>query len=321
VIARPLRVGVIGARLVRQGVGEHLARFVAAAGGRVVAIAGTTASTVEDARRALETRWGIRAAGHVGAKALLDAEALDAVVIASPASAHREHLELALAARLHVLCEKPVLEPGADSAAEAARLAEGFAAAGRLLVVNEQWPRTLAAYRALFPSVEPARAARFRMLLAPKGTGAEALVGAMPHPLSVLDAVHPAAEGALRDVRRLGTTPTGGQAIGFVHPGAHGSVACSVELVPGPEQPRPASYAFDGHEAFRVVREPGYRLAFVADEGRGHEVALPDPMEALAADFVARASSPGPHPVDPSIARRAARLADLAHSLADLPSR
>ncbi len=89
---RAFRVGVVGARRARQGVGEHLARFLHTAGAKVVAVAGTSASTAAEAAAALAGH-GIAATSHADVGAMVRSEALDALVIASPAATHEACLE------------------------------------------------------------------------------------------------------------------------------------------------------------------------------------------------------------------------------------
>ena len=64
-----LRVVVIGAHRRRQGIGPHLARFVAKAGARVVGIVGTTSQTVTEALEALAS-LGLALAWLTGARSL-----------------------------------------------------------------------------------------------------------------------------------------------------------------------------------------------------------------------------------------------------------
>jgi hypothetical protein len=307
---RPPRVGVIGARRRRQGVGDHLARFVHEAGGVVVAVAGTSPQTVEEARAGL-AKWGIDARGHVGAEAMLEAEDLDALVIASPAPLHERHLRLALDARLHVLCEKPLIWRRTPFAADAAALVEAFRSRDRHLAMNVQWARVYRDYIALFPDPAIVRGP-FRMRLSPSSTGYEMLVDAIAHPLSLLETIGDAGipgildsdrldivgspEGRrIRDVRReeplRDVRIEGGERrieVTFGYPLPSFDMDCRVTLETCAEQPRPASIELGdrGFVAHRVIRDPGYRLSF-RDERSGREVPFEDPMRRATWEFVA----------------------------------
>ncbi len=319
-----LRVGVVGARRTRQGVGEHLARFfVVGAGARVVAVAGSTAQTAAEAAEGLRDRHGILAKPYGSAAEMVEREGLDVLVVASPPETHLGMLEIALGAGLHVLCEKPLVWHAGDVGADAARLVEAFAAKERCLAVNEQWPFALGAYAALFPDVDPAASRSFQMLLCPGSPDpAVMLVDAMPHPLSVLHHLHPGVTAPLGDVR---VTPARSKGltihsrridVEFLFPTADGGepVQCWVRLVPWVEQPRPAAFAFDGFMARRVLREPGYRMGLRTEIGGGREVDLPDPMEALLRAFAARVRAGPPCPGNPALAAASVHLRSICEA-------
>ncbi len=318
-----LRVGVVGARRTRQGVGEHLARFFEAAGARVVAVAGSTAETAAEAAGALRERHGILAKPYGSAAGMIEREPLDVLVVASPPQTHLGILEIALAAGLHVLCEKPLVWHAGDLGADAARLVEAFAARDRCLAVNEQWPYALAAYAALFPDVDPAASRSFQMLLCPGSPEPSAMLpDAMPHPLSLLHHLHPGVTAPLDDVR---VTPARSKGltihsrrldVEFLFPTEDGGepVQCWVRLVPWIEQPRPAAFAFDGFMARRAIREPGYRMGLRTEVAGGREVDLPDPMEALVRAFVARVRAGPPFAGNPALAVASAHLKSICEA-------
>ncbi|MFQ5505898.1 MAG: Gfo/Idh/MocA family oxidoreductase, partial [Planctomycetota bacterium] len=106
------RIGLLGPRRARQGLGPFLARFVEEAGGSLVAAAGRNAELLHASTTRLGSELGHPVRGYVGLDAMLQGEssrggALEALVIASPIPTHEAALETALDAGLHVLCEKP----------------------------------------------------------------------------------------------------------------------------------------------------------------------------------------------------------------------
>ncbi|MDX1488975.1 MAG: Gfo/Idh/MocA family oxidoreductase, partial [Acidiferrobacterales bacterium] len=154
------RVAVIGARRKRQGTGEYIAREFARCGCDVRAIVGTSESTIELARKALDQHYGIDCVGFTSLAALLQNEAVDIVAVCSPAEAHLAQLELAAQAGCHVFSEKPLwwsdhlrhCEVPAREVSEATqRLLGQFLQQGRYLALNTQWPFTLDAFRQLHP--------------------------------------------------------------------------------------------------------------------------------------------------------------------------
>jgi len=104
-----IRVGVVGGGLVAQAM--HIPNLAALTGRfQLVGLAEPS----ETVRTALGARYGIRGL-HADYRALLGAEQLDAVVVASPAGTHAEVVLAALAAGLHVFVEKPMCITLADA--------------------------------------------------------------------------------------------------------------------------------------------------------------------------------------------------------------
>jgi len=313
----PPRVAVLGARRHRQGTGPYVARALASAGAEVVAVATKRAETAAQAVDEIEALCGQRPRACHRIDDLFAQPELDAVAILSPAASHEEALRAALEAGLHVLCEKPLVWPGADLARRTAELVEGFARRGLLLEENCQWPATLPAFRALHPELEGELAGatprRFEMWLSPTLGGLELVGDSMSHPLSLLQALAPGEGPALTGIR---LTPQSSPvrdldlAFTFEAPGAR--IACRVELRHGPGPPRRAGYAIDGRRAERRITEPGYRMAFTSGE---RSVPLPDPLDDRVAEFVAgleRARGGERPPKARAIAERALMLASLA---------
>lgn len=286
------RVAIVGVRRLRQGLGEHFARWLVAAGAQVPAFIGRTPESVDEGRRLLAAR-GIDARGFTSLDALLDAEPVDALVIASPAETHREWLERALDARLHVLCEKPFIWGPGETVLGALRLAQRFLHGGIVLAEHCQWPWVLPAFRALHPESagEPLR--RLEMELSPSSCGEAMLADVMSHPLSVMQELVGDGDGAragcgtadvtfstrAADAERLDVSFR----VEWIGAGAHPPVEFEVRLVRAEGQPRHAALVVNGRRAVRRVRMPGYEMT-LADGPR--EVPLPDPMQLAVADFV-----------------------------------
>lgn len=305
-----LSVGVIGARRKRQGIGEHVARYLARRGAAVRAVAGTTPETAEEARAALATRYGIQSKAYASVEEMLAREPLDAVAICSPIEAHAAALDLAARSGLHALCEKPLIfDPERDGAADVAAFAARFAAAGRYLGTITQWPFTLAAFRRLHPDAPLGAPRHFAMRLSPIARGEAMLIDSLSHPLSLLRALVGPGE-----TRPRGTAWTGDEAakVRFDYSHRAGVVACEVALVRCLEQPRPAGYAIDGFEACREIRLPDYSMTLVAG---ARSVPLDDPLDLLVEDFLARAAR-GEAPDAAGLASDAAGLEALVRDAA-----
>jgi predicted dehydrogenase len=289
---------------VRQGLGPFVARHLRELGAEVPCFLGTRPETIDESERTLGAR------GYLDLGELLARETPDALAILSPSETHERYLDAALEARVHVLCEKPLLWGGEALAERAARLCERFAAARLLLRESCQWPYTLPAYRALHPGVGPIRS--FAMQLSPASSEPRQMLGdALSHPLSLLQALTagaPAsAEGAAIAAR------SGELELRFAYRTPTYEVACEVRLRAREHPPREASYAVNGHWAEREIRPSDYAFRF---RNGVREEAVPDPLRELLRDFLAALPTRGePAAPDPAIAPRMALLARILEAL------
>jgi predicted dehydrogenase len=121
-----MRVGVVGAGW---AAAEHCKTLATLDGIQVVGVVDAD----ESRAASLAGLYGART--HPGTAALVAAEELDALVIATPPGAHREAAILAIEAGLAVFMEKPI----ARSVEDAAAIATAAAAAGVVCAVGYQW--------------------------------------------------------------------------------------------------------------------------------------------------------------------------------------
>ncbi len=123
----PLRVGLIGAGYIVQ---QHIPAWQATPDAELVAICDLDRAKAEE--RA--TQFGIDKI-YTDVEAMLDAENLDAVDIATRPSSHKALASLAASKGVNVLCQKPL----ASTMAEAREIAELCAKAGVRFMVLEMW--------------------------------------------------------------------------------------------------------------------------------------------------------------------------------------
>lgn len=330
-----MKAAVVGARRVRQGTGEYVARELARRGVDVVAIVGTRPESVAEAAANLRERHGIDPRGYTSLDELLAAEDVDLVAVCSPIAAHPDQVRAALAAGCHVLCEKPLLwlagserDPAgaARNAGAAAALCAESRAAGRLLSLNTQWPFTLPAFDELHPGVRDQPLERFEMHLGPTRLGADAVLDSGSHPLSMLWAL--AGPGSLSqlEVETLpsphdpGADPADAvMALRFRYEHRAGTAAVCLRLKRCPSPPRPAGYAVNGASVERRIELPEYRISLVG----GDETALVgDPLADAVEDFLDRARAGEPTRTDEIVAHasqlhqlvRAAQAATSSHA-------
>ncbi|MSQ97204.1 MAG: Gfo/Idh/MocA family oxidoreductase [Gemmataceae bacterium] len=332
-----MRIGIVGARREEQGIGQFVARDLAALGGDVVAIVGTREETVAAAAAELKRLYGLEVGGYRSVEAMLAREELDAVAICSPQQFHAEQMQAALSHKVHVLCEKPlVFTPGADNVAAARPLVEGFAEAGLILMVNQQWPYTLRAFDQCWPSARTKPVRQLEMLLAPAEDGPGMIPNAMPHVLSLLLACVPT--GGRMESPRIQRPAAGRLDVKFDYVHAAGRTSVQGWFIQAARQPRPAGYAINGCTVRRTIRMPDYAMfletgcqglsaiaqggpelvvtAATADSGEIVQRApLEDPLRLLLADFISRCNAGTAPGVDPALLDNV-RLLDALYSAA-----
>jgi D-apiose dehydrogenase len=115
-------------------------------GNRVAVVAGSDPDAA--ARTMAMRRWRVPKLFADPAEMLEQVEC-DWVVVCTPPAVHRDHAQLALAARRHVFCEKPL----AESLADARAMMAAAKSAGKQLVVNNQFP-FMACHRAALQQID-----------------------------------------------------------------------------------------------------------------------------------------------------------------------
>jgi hypothetical protein len=317
-----LKVAVLGARQKRQGTGPWIARAFEQADCRVTAVIGTAAETVAQARADLLRRFGIDCGGYLSLDQLLKSQQVDILAICSPPHAHRENLQAALSAGLHVFCEKPLWwtsETGSDLSAleqDVRSLCEAFVDRRRYLGLNTQWPCTLRYFWNLHPEIEGLPISSVKMRLSPVSQGPIMVVDSAPHILSLLQAL--LGVGTVHAVSWLPILASeqserGDRTLGFVY--RHGGGECDVELILRrcQKQPRPAWYSINGRRAERKVAMPAYTMEFVDGD---RQVAVEDPLMLRVFDFVRCVQSQKETKCDGIVSEMVA-LAKLVRSVTD----
>jgi predicted dehydrogenase len=308
----PVRVGLIGARRARQGLGPFLARDLRAAGAEVPCFQVTSEESRAEADAQLQETAGVKARGYLDLATLLAEEPLDALVVSSPHEAHAEALEAAADAGLHVLCEKPLVWGMDDLAGSAAACVAAFEARDLQLWENCQWPWTLPALERLHPGATQAPPRRFAMRLQPAASGAKMLADSLPHPISLLQRLSPGPDPEVHDASFSSTAADAERVeVRFRYATAQAETDCAVELRPTRSHPREVAVGIDGREAMRRVSAPDYRLSFQDGE---RSVPLEDPMSELVSDFVASVRAGA----DPERATRHSAIVERSALLARL---
>lgn len=277
-----LRFGILGAGRSRRGLGPYHARHAEAAGGQLVAIAGRNLHRTKDTARDLEQGLGHPVLACEGVAALL-AQDLDALIIAAPPEAHLAALQATLAARVPVLCEKPLVTP--EEHGHVPGLMQEFRDRSLLVMEICQWPQLLSGLPRLHPEQDFRRPQDVKMRLSPSPLGRAMVVDSLSHFLSVLQALAPID----RDTRitALEFRGRGGTEDGFdvslELAGEDVNLRGELFLRQCPEQPRPAWIQVDGARIERQIQLPDYQISLVAGD---RMLSVDDPLAALVYGFV-----------------------------------
>jgi hypothetical protein len=156
-----------------------------------------------------------------------------------------------------------------------------------------------------------APATRFEMRLSPTAAGKSMIPDAVPHALSLLQALADGPEPRIEGLR-FSTSALDAPAIsiGFRFLAGDRSVEASIDLVQDKAQPREAGYAVNGRWARRLIRMADYAIFFTWG---ARVVDVPDPLALLVGDFVrALGEGPGDSSAVREIADRARLLDEIA---------
>ena len=153
VVHTPLRAAIVGA----SGIGKHHAKWVAALGGEVAAIVGSSAETAAATAQALQDQLQISPRPYHDLTAMLAAEDPDLVHVCTPPHLHHDHAMALAPHRCHLLCEKPLTwddaKPGEQLLAEAREMVAATTRPDRVTAVNLQYTAVPLAYDALLEAL------------------------------------------------------------------------------------------------------------------------------------------------------------------------
>jgi hypothetical protein len=279
-----LRALLVGAERRRQGTGPFVLDALLRAGVAVPAIVGSSEQSVQLTVERLQRSRGLRLQGYHQLGQALAEQAPDLVALCSPYRLHHDQLRLIAEAGCHCLSEKPLWwTPDGESLRAGTRdIVEAFASRKRLLETLTQWPYALGAWDQLYGRHRRGQPGAFEMWLTPMTRGADTIPDCAPHVFSMLLSL--AGVGEVEDARvwnTEGSAPATHVRFGYRHD--RGRIQVRATFQTGHARPHPAAFAIDSLRVDRVVRLPGYRIAFAAG---GREIPVDDPLEALVVDFV-----------------------------------
>lgn len=148
-----LKVAVVGA----SGIGQHHARWHHLSGSDVVAFVGTTLASCEQTATRLADYFGFSGRAYTSLEMMLEKEKPDIVDVCSPFQYHRTHVETALEAGCHIICEKPLcwdIEKDLDEiVADGEAVLSALNGAMGSFVMAAQYPACLPVYQEFYQQV------------------------------------------------------------------------------------------------------------------------------------------------------------------------
>jgi hypothetical protein len=174
-----LRVSILGA----SKFGRFHAREFNYLGAKVVAILGSSNSSATKTSKKLKKEFGIKTIPYENLETLLKKEKLDVVSICTPAEFHKNQIKKCLDKKIHVFCEKPLIQ-GEQNNYEVAKDLFNLAKKNkRILTMNIQWVALIDAIKKEISS-KPIK--NFKLYMEPGKKGIEMLNDHLSHANSLL---------------------------------------------------------------------------------------------------------------------------------------
>jgi len=273
-----MKIAVIGAGRKRNGIGAYSARFANVEGAHIVAVLAQELAIARHDAAGLK-EYGITAEAYGDMETLIDRHRPDAFIIASPAATHADYCVRAVAAGMHVLCEKPFIWDNGFDSRLATRILDSAREQGLIVAMNSQWPFVLPIYDQLCGLPPAAQIESFHIQLAPLSRGRNMIPDSMPHALSILYTV--LGPGSLEQMELKPASDR--LQVSFTYVTMHGRCRVTANLVHETRQPRSFAFGFNGSIAERIIDMETYRIAFTWGDQRCE---ADDPLQLCVRDFL-----------------------------------
>ncbi len=273
-----MNIAVIGAGRKRNGIGAYSARFAHVEGAHIVAVLAQDVATARQDADGLK-EYGITADAYGDMETLIDRHRPDAFIIASPAATHADYCARAVAAGMHVLCEKPFIWDNGCNPRLATRILDNANTQGLIVAMNSQWPFVLPIYEQLCGLPPASQIESFHIQLAPLSRGRDMIPDSMPHALSILYTV--LGQGSLEQIELQPASDL--LQVSFTYVTTHGRCLVTADLVHETRQPRSFAFGFNGSIAQRIIDMATYRIAFTCGD---QSCEADDPLQLCVRDFL-----------------------------------
>jgi len=275
------RIAILGAR----GIGAVHARVLAELGATPCALAATGLASARETAAVLRTRLGLTLEPYGSVADCLARARPEAVVVATPAEHHAEHLEAVLERGLPVLCEKPLYWPGGDVGEGLTHLERTLARHPEArLMLNLPTRELVAAVQGELTA--PAGEVEFEFHTLGRATGEAIAVDLLPHAFALLAGLGPLSapfeELEVEFARQRFVAR-------FVQAGRH----VRLELVADPSGAKHLAFAIGGQRFVRRQEGSGASYRVFLEDAAGRRTELEDPFVTRARRFLALCAGRG----------------------------
>lgn len=269
-----MRIAILGAR----GIGSVHARVLGELGVPPCALVATSLASARETAERLRTGLGLALEPCGSVVECLERVRPEAVVLATPADQHAEHLVAVLERGLPVLCEKPLFWPASDVSAGLTRFQRDLARhPGAKLLLNLVTRELVEAVRGAVH--EPAGDLEFEFHTLGRARGEAIAVDLLPHAFALL-----AALGTLEapiDELEVEFAPHSFQAR-F----RHGARRVRFDLRADPAGTKHLAFALGGQRFTRRQEGSGAGYRVFLEDARGKRTELEDPFVTRARRFL-----------------------------------
>ncbi len=285
-------VALVGPGRSKQGTGPFIAKIFEQLGCNIQAVVSSSLDSATKAAELLKTEYEIDCKAYESLEELLKNNSIDIVAISSPVDSHHQHLAIAVDAKCHVFCEKPLWWPSSKILTEndvrtvsneTTQLVKQCETNKVLLQLNTQWPYTLPTYYELYPQLKNEHVIEsFSMWLSPQSQGSTMIIDALPHLLSMLYSL--LGSGKINNIESNYHNNDGKELlIEFEYLHASGDTQVSISLSTSDRLPKPAAYAINGLRTDRHVELPDYLISLRSAE---HQLSVEDPLVCSIKNFI-----------------------------------
>lgn len=269
-----MKAAILGAA----GIGKYHAKNLVKTGCDVVAILDRSRQDAQRTALMLKNQFGLTVTPYHDINELFTSETIDIVSVCVPTPLHEPFVTRCLESKVHVFCEKPLLD-GGNLYTRAAGLFKQAKDKNVLLNVNMQW--------AYLPSLIPHGIVQeFEICMEPGEKGESMLVDQLCHATSMLQKLVP--NGTVKNIR-IERKSEKSNNVSFEYVTDQNSCNVRYKFAYKKDQPRAFVFSINGKKYHRKIGK-NYEQSFVCDD---QEYTLEDPFMVSISRFVSAVKGVG----------------------------